>query len=61
MSGVREVMDFIERERLFGLGCGRVDAGQALVPAVGALRRDAPDTCRPLKTCRMAGRIKSVK
>jgi len=24
-AGVREVMDFIERERLFGLGCGLVD------------------------------------
>ncbi len=24
-AGIREVMDFIERERLFGLGCGLVD------------------------------------
>jgi hypothetical protein len=25
LAGNREVMDFIERERLFGLGCGLVD------------------------------------
>ena len=24
-AGIREVMDFIERERLYGLGCGLVD------------------------------------
>lgn len=37
-ASVREVMDFIERERLFGLGCGWVDllllASALMTPAV---------------------------